>query len=232
MQMLVNRLNLLQQELTKLAASDAGRAGQENTPADRVAELFKPVLEARRAAMSEVGPKLRQIAELDEELGRLEKANPPDPAAIATAREKIVGAQAEVRPALLLLEKTDTQFTELQSSMSKVEEKSGLSRFARLVRASEILARKDASFLYASVTTAGGAYRVSRNFLQTIFWKGSWSFSGGCIVWYTLFGADGKILVSATHRHLEPFTRLRSPDGWMSWFGKKTTVLNSTKGER
>jgi hypothetical protein len=229
LQSLANRLASVQQELMKLAASDTNKPGKENSPADRVAELFQPVLVARRDAMGEIGPKLRQIAELDEELGRLEKGDPLDPAKIAMAREKIAGLQSELRPALVLLEKTDSQFTELQNSMSKVEEKSGLSRFARLVRASEILGRKEAAFLYASVVSAGGAYRVSRNLLQTMFWKGNWSFSGGCIVWYTLFGADGTILASAIHRHLEPFTSLKSPGGWRSWLGKESTVLNSTQ---
>ena len=103
----------------------------------RAVDLFKPVLEARRNAMKTLLPQLRRIAELDELLGELERAAQPDAARISETRQEIARVQSETRPALVLLEKADAQFGELQSSMSKVDEKTGLSRYARFVRASD-----------------------------------------------------------------------------------------------
>lgn len=211
-----------------LMSTVGGSASPPPTPPwDRAAELFAPVLKARRDAMESLRPQLRRLAELDEELGGAEGASKRDKDRISATRGQIAQIQGQLRPALLLLEKTDAQFVQLQTSLGKVDEKSGLSGYARFVRALEILADSEAAFLFAAVVAAGGTYRVSRNLWRTLFFRAGWSFSGGCIAWYVLFRRGGEILAASTHRHLEPFTSIREPF-WARLFGSTSEALNST----
>jgi hypothetical protein len=115
----------------------------------------------------------------------------PDPAALKTQ------ADALKEP----LAKAEALFQAFQDALLKVEEASGTSELARLLRA-EILAaqlqEQDSYLLYLKIVKAGGSNRVTQNRLS----GSKVTHSGGAIVTYILFHPDGLIASSDTfHSH-------------------------------
>jgi hypothetical protein len=115
----------------------------------------------------------------------------PDPAALK--------AQADALKEPLI--KAEALFQAFQDALLKIEEASGTSELARLLRA-EILAaqlqEQDSYLLYLKIVKAGGSNRVTQN----RFSGSKVTHSGGAIITYILFHPDGLIASSDTfHSH-------------------------------
>ena len=94
-------------------------------------------------------------------------------------------------------------FESVSSKLSKVDDKTGLNQLQLLERAGFVASiaaqAKDRTFyLFAQVVSAGGAFRISKNLLRTLFWGDALEHAGGCLITYGLFNADGRLLASDT----------------------------------
>jgi hypothetical protein len=95
------------------------------------------------------------------------------------------------------LTNADTLFQTFRDGLLKVDEASGTSELARLLRAEILeasLQEQDSYLLYMKIVKAGGSNQVTRN----LFRGSKLSHSGGVIVTYLLFRSDGAIAASDT----------------------------------
>jgi hypothetical protein len=120
--------------------------------------------------------------------------------AIAVLDTTIPDPEARKAQAAALMEpltKAEAFFQTFHDALLKVDETSGTSELARLLWVEELAAKlrgRDCYVLYLKIVKAGGSNRVTRN----LFTGSKLSHSGGAIVTYLLFRADGSIAASET----------------------------------
>jgi hypothetical protein len=102
------------------------------------------------------------------------------------------------------LKAINSQYDQIAASLAAVDPASGLTSLSLLLRA-EALAEKvrTGSVLYFKVNASGGNNRTSRN----IFTGTKISHSGGTVVSYILFEADGSIRRSGTKHQYTPYRK-------------------------
>ncbi len=115
-----------------------------------------------------------------------------------TSNKVTEGGKAETSTASLLHAKiveAIKDFDAFEASLSKPDEKTGLSRISQLVIADNLIAflEKKAHILWLKAVAAGGGAHV-----KTSTWSSEMTYSGGAIASYALFNEHGRLLEADT----------------------------------
>lgn len=107
-------------------------------------------------------------------------------------------------------------FDGVSARLSKVDDKTGLNQLQLLERAGFVMAiaakaGERAFYLFAQVVSAGGAFRISKNVLRTLFWGPALEHAGGCVVSYGLFSANGRLIAADTIGNRSAYKDSRPP---------------------
>jgi hypothetical protein len=148
-------------------------------------DAMDAVVAARKAAA-------RALAAL---LGRLSRMKQED--------HDYAGVKAELDAARDQFQAADVVFEELSSKLSKADPATGLTQMQLLERAADVKAIEAEApeatyFLYAQVVSARGAFRISRNVFQMLFWRDGLKHAGGGIAAFGLFDDAGHLLMGDT----------------------------------
>jgi hypothetical protein len=108
-----------------------------------------------------------------------------------------------------LLKALNTQLDVLTAALTKVDDKTGLSLLASLLKAESVFDSlgADGRVLFIKASHAGGSNRTTRN-LWTNFGSAVLSHRGGAVITYILFAADGKVELAGTHACVTPYNGL------------------------
>jgi hypothetical protein len=132
-----------------------------------------------------------QLVTLEAELEKEAKAK--NQARVDELSQEVTNLRRNMEPVATPLGRTDQQFAELQARWREIDQSSGLTELARLLRA-EALHAMDPVYLHAAIVSSGGHYRVSRSLLRTIFTGDGLSFAGGAIARWALLRKDGCVM--------------------------------------
>lgn len=149
------------------------------------------VQKAKRSAWAAIAPTVAELARLDVEL--VEAEADKDQRAVDRLAAQQAVLHRELDPISEPLSRADQRLSELWSQWDKVDEHSGLTVFARLLRA-EALNALAPVYVHATVVASGGHHRVSRSLWRTMFSGDGLSAMGGAIVRWAVLGSDGTVL--------------------------------------
>jgi hypothetical protein len=161
-------------------------------PTTARSSLLKDFVQALDSALEERKLAAQSISKLLAQTSRMQPTDPQFPdskASLDSARDQFQAAESV--------------FADLSNKLSRADEKTGLTQLQLLERAAFVRSIADQAkgrtfYLFAQVVSAGGAFRVKRNLLRTLFWGNAVSHAGGCLVTYGLFDDSGKLLASNT----------------------------------
>ncbi len=176
------------------------KTDQENSLRARLAAVH----EAKQEVWDGIKPMVVDLARLEADLDAAARAG--DQAKVDQLSQQLTSLRRKLDPIANPLSRLDAQLSELETQWQRIDEKTGLAPLARLLRAEAIRDLKP-HYVYASVVSAGGSYRIRRSLWRTLFCGDGLSFSGGVIVMWALLGSDGSIHDSGAERHLMPFQR-------------------------
>jgi hypothetical protein len=148
---------------------------------------------AKAAAASIVGPFVAELVDADTELSKAALRN--DAAAVQSLTARVSALRRELDPITEPMARADQRLSELETSLSARDEKSGLTVLSRLLRA-EALRARNATVVHAQVVSSGGHHRVARSLLRTIFTGDGLSATGGAVARWGVLAPDGDVLRS------------------------------------
>ena len=152
---------------------------------------LQEVHEARSAAASIVGPFIAELVDADTELSKAALRN--DAAAVQSLTARVSALRRELDPITEPQARADQRLSELETSFSARDEKSGLTGLGRLLRA-EALRALNATVVHAQVVSSGGHYRIARSVLRTLITGDGLSATGGAVARWAVLAPDGDIL--------------------------------------
>lgn len=161
-------------------------------PTKKRKELMEDVVKALDAVLQERKTASEAVSSLMARVSQLGAATPEFLAAkpsLDTARDQFDAAE--------------TVFEAVSSQLSKADERSGLTQLQLLERAAFVAtiakeAPKRTFYLFAQVVSAGGAFRIVRNFFRSLVKADGLEHAGGCVVTFGLFDEDGRLRASDT----------------------------------
>ena len=146
---------------------------------------------AREAAWRAVGPFLAELAQLEAALDIAGRVG-SDEDVERISRELLV-LRRRVEPLTDALRQADKRFNEIQSQWNTVSETTGVTLFARLLRA-EAIAAMEPLYLHAAVVASGGHTRITRNLFRMMFLGDGVSAMGGAVARWALLAPDGNVI--------------------------------------
>ncbi len=160
-------------------------------------KVLDAVLAERKTASKALSRLLARVSQLDPEDPDLPAAK----ASLDSARDQFQAAEAV--------------FDNLSSKLTKADDKTGLTQLQLLERAAFVNSiAKGASgrtfYLFAQVVSAGGAFRVWRNFIRMLFWGDGLEHTGGCLITFGLFNDAGRLVASDTIGRRSPYLDSRT----------------------
>jgi hypothetical protein len=169
---------------------------RDNTMREFV-QAFDAVLEERKAASQAISTVLTTVTQLA-----------PTAAAFAPAKASLDSARDQFQAA-------EAVFDDLSTKLTKADPKTGLTQLQLIERAIFVKKMADAApgrtfYLFAQVVSAGGAFRVSRNFIRMLLWGDGLEHSGGCVVTFGLFDDKGELKASNTIGSRSPYVNSRN----------------------
>jgi hypothetical protein len=157
-----------------------------------LADKLSAVHQARTAAWQTAAPQIAEMARLDAELDRAARAGKQD--LVDTLASQIAGIRRDLDPMTQPLSRLDRRLDDLESALNRVDDKSGLTTMARLLRAEAICtAYPEAYLVHAAVVASGGHHRITRHLLRLLFLGDGLSFLGGAVVRWALVNHTGAI---------------------------------------
>lgn len=149
---------------------------------------FDAAVEKRNAASRALSSLLARVSQLGSGTPEFLAAKP----SLDTARDQFEAAEAV--------------FDQVSTQLTKSDETTGLTQLQLLERAAFVktIAKeaKEANgkvfYLFAQVVTAGGAFRITKNFFRMLFGRDGLEHAGGCIVTFGLFDDAGRLVASNT----------------------------------
>jgi hypothetical protein len=146
---------------------------------------------AKSRAWSVIAPMITELVRLEAELERV--AREGDQAEFDRISALVSDLRRDMQPVSEPLARCDQQLADLQRQWSKLDESSGVSELARLLRAETILA-DGPMYLHAKVVSSGGHHRISRSLFRTIFVGDGLSFAGGATARWALLESSGVVI--------------------------------------
>lgn len=165
----------------------------------------------RAAAWRAVAPLIALRAEAEAQLD--DATTREDDEAVDAAAARVREVRRALDPISGPLASLEQRFDELQGQLTKVSDADGgLTVLARLFRAEAIRAREPI-YVHIRALSAGGANRVSRSLLRTIFTGDGLSATGGIVVSWALLTATGDVLAGgiASRAHGAKFGKASRP---------------------
>ncbi len=155
-------------------------------------ESLREFVRALDTAVAQRKQAQQDISALLARIGQLQPTDPnfgPANGTLAAARDAFQAAEAS--------------FDDLSNKLTKSDEHTGLTQLQLLQRGAFVRtiassAKGCTFYLFAQVVSAGGAFRITKNFLRSLFGAEALEHTGGCIVTYGLFGDDGRLVTSDT----------------------------------
>jgi hypothetical protein len=202
---------------------------EQNSLTVRLARTEK----AKAAAWAAVGPLISELVRLEGELDRAAREN--DQAEFDKLTVLLSDLRRDLQPISEPMARCDQRFATLQNEWLQVDETTGLSQLARLLRAEVIQEGQKTLYLHAKVVSSGGHHRISRSLLRTLFVGDGLSFAGGAIVRWGLLTESGELLQGGILS--EALTRssrrqLESADGTTLEQGKTRDSISVVQAEK
>jgi hypothetical protein len=164
-------------------------------PTQNDASSLNGRLSAVQCAKSEVwtaiGPLVSELVKVDAELDRAMREK--DQAGVDNMTRQLSSIRQDLDPITDQLRRADLRLSDLLTAWDKVDESTGMTILARLLRAEGVKALKP-SFLHAQVVSSGGHCRTTRSLLRMIFTGDGLSFMGGATARWALLEDDGSVL--------------------------------------
>jgi len=148
------------------------------------------VEQAKVRAWRTVAPMISELVRLDVQLDDATAAR--DQAQVDALTAQAAALRRDLQPVSDPLSQADQRLAELDKQWSQVDEKTGLSGLARLLRAEAIHDMKPV-YLHCAVVASGGHHRIVRNLWRSLFSGDGLSFLGGAIVRWALLANDGSL---------------------------------------
>ena len=161
-------------------------------PTSQDDEVLKEFVSGYDAAVEQRRTAMQATANLLARVTQLPAADPTLPlvkAALEAARDQFQSAEAS--------------FDDLSTKLTTADEKTGLTQLqllqrGELVRSIATRHQGRVFYLYAQIVAAGGAFRVTKNVLRSLFgWPGL-EHAGGCIATFGLFDVEGRLVAADT----------------------------------
>jgi len=158
-------------------------------PGDSLKDKLRKLEAAKLSVWQTVQPMVSELVALDTQLDLASRAkNQPEIDRLTT---EVNALRADLAPLTEPLAALDQRWSQIQGDWQKTSPDTGLTGFARLLRA-ESVQRGDPVYLHAAVVSSGGYRRISRSLFRTIFTGDGLSFTGGTIIRWALLSASGE----------------------------------------
>ncbi len=142
---------------------------------------------ARAKAWTAVAPLVTTVAKFEVELDQASRAKKQDEVNRLTG--DLAQLRREVQPLADPMSRLDSRLSDLEKKAMSVDEKTGISLFARWMRA-EAIRERNPIYLHATVASSGGGFQVARSLWRT---KAKVKSSGGVVVRWALLATSGEI---------------------------------------
>ncbi len=151
---------------------------------------WKEVRDAREAAWRAAGPLIADLAKKEADLD--EASQTGNAGQITILSNAVFLLRRTLEPVTEILGGADRRLSELQAQWNSVDEITGVTMLARLLRA-EALKAFTPTYVHAAVVSSGGHNRVSRNLFRMLLFGDGLSSMGGVVVRWALFENDGGV---------------------------------------
>jgi hypothetical protein len=155
-----------------------------------ISVLLAHAQKAKAQAWEAAGPMISELLRIEGELDQA--AREKNQSRFDELSLQVSDLRRDMQPISEPLSRSDQRLADLQNQWNKVDEASGLTLLARLLRA-EILQAEKHLYLHAKVISSGGHHRVSRSLFRTLFLGDGLTFAGGAIVRWALLKNDGSV---------------------------------------
>jgi hypothetical protein len=152
--------------------------------------VLAEVQSAKSNAWTAVGPLIAELAGLERDLDQATRAKEKNQ--VEELSTKITAARRSLEPLAIPLERADQRFSDIQTQWAQMDNATGMSLLARMLRA-ESLHALNPLYLHASVVCSGGHNRISRNLFRLVGLSDGLSFVGAAIVRWAALNHDGSI---------------------------------------
>jgi hypothetical protein len=161
-----------------------------NPQSPSLAERLQSVDQAKLEVWKVVRPLISELVALDTQLDLQSRAK--NQSEIDRLTGEINSLRADLSPISEPLAALDQRWSQLQGEWQKVASDTGLTGFARLLRA-EAIQREGTLYLHAAVVSNGGHRRITRSLLRTMFTGDNLTFTGGVVVRWALLDSSGEV---------------------------------------
>lgn len=162
-----------------------------NPGSNSLAAGLQALERAKSEAWQIIRPLISELVSLDTQLDLASRAK--NQTEIDRLTGEINSLRADLSPVTEPLAALDLRWSQIQGDWLKVSSDTGLTGFARLLRA-EALQLNDPTYLHAAVVSSGGHRRITRSLLRTIFTGDNLTFAGGVVVRWALLDSSGEVL--------------------------------------
>jgi hypothetical protein len=164
---------------------------------DSLNARLSAVQQARQDAWRVAGPLLARLAKAEDKLNKAERTakEDGDDKEVERAYDEVAQLRRDIEPLTQTLGVADRRFTSLQAQWEKVNDTTGLTPLARMLRAEKLNAVATPVYLHAAIVSSGGHNRVSRSLLRMLFFGDGLSSMGGAVARWALLEADGAVTI-------------------------------------
>ena len=145
---------------------------------------------AKSAAWSSVGPLIAKLVGVEKLLADAQAAKHNDE--VDRLSKELTSIRGELDPLALPIERADQRLADLKANWEKIDDTTGWSPLARMLRA-EALREDRPLYLHAAIVSSGGHHRVNRSLWQLLSFSDGLSFNGGAVARWALLDASGAI---------------------------------------
>jgi hypothetical protein len=148
--------------------------------------------QAKSSVWSLVTPLVAELVELDTELDVAARAS--NQSEVDRLTTEVNQLRRDLSPVTEPLAAIDQRLSALQADWQKSDPDTGLTGFARLLRAEAVQALNPV-YLHGKVVSSGGHHRISRSLFSSLFTGDGLSFKGGAVVRWALLNSGGEVLL-------------------------------------
>jgi hypothetical protein len=177
-------------ETQKVFVSDLMVVPLAETQKDSLRDRLQKVQTAKARAWAAIGPSISQLVRLEAQLDQATKDKNKD--LVDRLSGEVSNLRRDLDPLVAPLERADQQLADLQTQWNQIDQSTGLTGLARLLRAEAVHALHPI-YLHAAIVSSGGYNRISRSLFSTIFRGDGVSFAGGAIARWALLKGDGSV---------------------------------------
>jgi hypothetical protein len=153
-------------------------------------DRLEGVQNSKTKAWASIGPAIKQLVQLEAELDQATKEK--NQKVVDRLSSEVGYTRRDIDPLVSPLGRADQRFDNLQAQWAQVDQTTGLSPLARLLRAEAIHALQPL-YLHAAIVSSGGHHRISHNLFRTMFLGDGLSFAGGAIARWALLEKEGSV---------------------------------------